>query len=269
MRWLLIFLAVVNVVVLVWFEQQSTEPASVPEAIVSTKGVPSVALLSEVETGELKKRETDSSVGQTAERMPVTASAQLSASSPSVPDISPEGESKISEAPVVESALAAGQCGFVGPFADMITVRQVASRLKKGSVQGALFSESVRRDPIFWVYLKSIKGRAEALEKLRMLHAQGVDAFIVAEGPDVNAISLGFFTKKDSADKIQKERIAQGFDARVMQKERLRDQYWLVLQSEAWGKFSDKLAGELRKEYGEFTRRVRECVVVAAYDKFE
>ncbi len=148
-------------------------------------------------------------------------------------------------------------------------MRQIVGRLRKGGIQLESYSESIRRDPVFWVYLKQTKTRADALEQLRKLHVKGIDAFIVAEGPDVNAISLGFFTKKDSADKIQKERKDQGFDALVMQKDRLRDQYWLVLQAAAWGKFDDDLTRELRKDYGEFTRRVRQCSVVAAYNKFE
>jgi len=262
MRWLLLFLVVLNAVALFWFGQlHKAQSFHAVDGEVSTSGVPSIALLNELGAQQLAR------LGAPVESagLKVEVAAQQPVSEP--PKATDEtADASISAKP---DALASGECGFLGPFSEPITIRQIVSRLKKEQVDVQSYRESVRIDPIYWVYLRPESNRQLALQSLRSLHAQGIDAFIVAEGEDVNAISLGFFAKKASAEKILQERLAQGFDAKLEQKERLRDQYWLVAQAEGWGRLNDQAVAELRKEYGEFTRRVRECAVIATYNKFE
>ena len=132
------------------------------------------------------------------------------------------------------------------------------------------YSESVSRSPVYWVYLRAAPSRAAALATLRKLQAARIDSFLVGEeGKDKNAISLGFFERKASAESLQKQRIDQGYDARLVKKERHRDQYWAVVQPSAWSRLDASLLAELRGEYGEFTRRSRKCSFVASYSQFE
>lgn len=260
MRWLLLFLVVLNAVALFWFGQQrDVESAAGADRVALTSGAPGITLLSELSADKLRGLQSSRQRQQkVVEEAPAVAA-----------DVPPPVEAPGPFGGENTEVLAKGQCGFVGPFAEPITVRQIRGRLKKLGIDADAWLESIKIEPIYWVYLRAAPTRAAALQDLRRLHAQGIDAFIVAEGADLNAISLGFFTRKESAEKIRQERVAQGFDAQLVQKERLRDQYWLTVESATWARFDQRLIADFRKEYGEFTRRVRECSVVAAYHKFE
>jgi hypothetical protein len=160
-------------------------------------------------------------------------------------------------------------CGFLGPFAEPITVRQVAGRLKRAQIDARLYSESTSISPVYWVYLKPAASRAGALAALRELQAARIESFIVGEGEDANAISLGFFKKRESAESIQKQRIEQGYDAKLIKKERHRDQYWVVVQPQSRPRVDSQLLADLRAEYGEFTHRSRKCAFIASFTQFE
>jgi hypothetical protein len=276
MRWLLLFLIVLNVVVLLWFSQQQKavemQAASAPSA--ATAEAPGIRLLAELPKRNLRLKKAEPPraeplvmIPQPEAAEPAVAQAAPASAEPAAAAV-PGGEQNTAAAapakPVNKDA-----CGFLGPFAEPITVRQIASRLKRSEIDSTLYSEAVPIDPVFWVHLRPAASRAEALAMLRRLHAERIDAFIVAEGEDANAISLGFFKNRESADAVRQQRIEQGYDARMVKKERHRDQYWAVVQPQGWSRVDDVLLAELRAEYGEFTRRTRKCSFVASYRHFE
>lgn len=270
MRWLLLFLIVLNAVVLFWFGQQQKIENAAGDTVSGsvTSGAPGIVLLSELprekiryKTVEVKKEDTAADVAPPAVAVaPVTADSDASA---------PPKPAEVVAPPVAARPVDKDSCGFLGPFAEAITVRQVVGRLKRAQVDAKMYGEAARINPIYWVYLRAAPSRSVALETLRKLHASRIDAFIVAEGEDINAISLGFFTRKASAESIRQERIAQGFDAKLVLKERQREQFWAVVAPQSREKLEESLIANLRAEYGEFTRRSRKCSVVASFTQFE
>jgi len=284
MRWLLLFLIVLNAVVLFWFgQQQKTQEQQESNTLAtSTAGVPGITLLSEVPRSKIKYKKVEPepseaeppAVAETSVPAPTAGAAVEPAAQPVQPaatDVavkSAEQEAAVAK-PAAVRTLSKDACGFLGPFADPITVRQVAGRLKRAQVDNKIYSESASINPVYWVYLKPATSRSTALAALRELQAARIESFIVGEGEDANAISLGFFKKKESAESIQQQRIAQGFDAKLVKKERHRDQYWAVVQSQSWSRVDAPLLADLRAEYGEFTRRSRKCGFVASFTQFE
>lgn len=293
MRWLLLFLIVLNAVVLFWFGQQQKTGgqynAGVPS--VSTAQAPRIALLSELPPNKIKYKKAELAPKEEAPP-PVAVAPTAEAVAPSPSDSAVDqpsaaaapavDASESAGAPVAEKAAADSRpalaitkpvnkdvCGFLGPFAEPITVRQVAGRLKRAQIDARLYGESTAISPIYWVYLRSAPTRAAALATLRQLQAARIESFIVSEGAETNAISLGFYKKKESAESVRQQRIAQGYDARLIKKERQRDQYWAVVSPESWSRVDAPLVAELGKEYGEFTRRTRKCSFVASLTQFE
>lgn len=123
-------------------------------------------------------------------------------------------------------------CPAVGPFGKDDATAVVEALGAAGFDAAEL---AVQRDgtPVFWVYLPAAPSRQQALRQLRELHAKGVDSFVVTEGPDVNAISLGSFTSRDSAIGVQGRLRSSGYAAEVREQVRDVRQTWVVLADPA------------------------------------
>jgi len=281
MRWLLLFLIVLNAVVLFWFgQQQKTENRQELSGVsASATNVPGITLLSEMPPGKIKYKKAEPApkdveppalveVPAPADKVPADGNAQPVSPVSGAADKSTEvkvGDITAAQAkPVSKDA-----CGFLGPFADPITVRQVSGRLKRAQVEANIYSESTSINPVYWVYLRPAASRLAALATLRELQAARIESFLVGEGEDANAISLGFFKKRESAELLRQQRIEQGYDAKMIKKERHRDQYWAVVQSQSWPRVNASLLAELRAEYGEFTKRSRKCAFIASLSQFD
>lgn len=118
-------------------------------------------------------------------------------------------------------------CLVVGPWGD----RQAAEALRRnvrGVVgDGELRPVPVRKDRLSWVFLPPQSSRESALQALRELQGRGVDSFIVAEGEDANAISLGYFSSPESARGLQVKMRNAGYPAEVRETSREVTEYWL------------------------------------------
>lgn len=127
----------------------------------------------------------------------------------------------------------AAGCPAVGPISD----ENVAEEVSQALAGQGIASSSVRLEgepvPVYWVYLAPLEGRQQALRKLRELHAAGVESFIVSEGADANAISLGSFGVRDSAIGLQARLRTSGYPAQVREQLRAVSRFWVVLNDPA------------------------------------
>ncbi len=136
------------------------------------------------------------------------------------------------EPPAVVATAPVPGCPAVGPFAEK-DVGQVVDALAKAGFEAA--EVAVDRDamPVFWVYIPPAASRQQALRQLRELHAKGIDSFVVTSGEDLNAISLGSFSSRDSALGVQARLGAAGYTAEIRQQVRNVRQSWVVLANPA------------------------------------
>lgn len=119
-------------------------------------------------------------------------------------------------------------CLAIGPWdTAQAAERSLALNNEMGLV-GRIERLSLRKNQLHWVYLPAFDSRKEASDRLRELHFKGVDSFIVTEGEDENAVSLGYFSNKESAIGLQTKMINAGY--RVEVRETWKDvvEYWLV-----------------------------------------
>lgn len=122
-------------------------------------------------------------------------------------------------------------CPAIGPFADPDKAGAIVEYL--GEAGHKARSTLIDAEPVtyFWVYLPPFEGRQQSLRKLRELHAAGIDSFIVSEGADSHAISLGSFTVRDSALGLQARLRAAGHPAQVREQVKSAAREWVVLSS--------------------------------------
>lgn len=139
-------------------------------------------------------------------------------------------------------------CLVLGPWTkeqDALAAYRTLSRGIPGIDVRAL---KIARDRLNWVYIPPRASRSDALRILRDLQTQGVDSFMVNEGADANAISLGYFTNADSARGLQVKMETAGYAAEIRQTVREITEYWLYFPRDSSPSQSDVLSGFLQKD---------------------
>lgn len=120
-------------------------------------------------------------------------------------------------------------CPAVGPFSAENDASNVARSLTAEGVKSATVRGDGEFAPVYWVYLPPLGSRQQALRKLRELQAAGVDSFIVSDGADANAISLGSFSVRDSAIGLQSRLRSAGYAAQLREQSKAVSRFWVVL----------------------------------------
>lgn len=67
--------------------------------------------------------------------------------------------------------------------------------------------------PLHWVIIPPLPSREEALSLFRRIQREGIDSYLVTEGEQENAISLGLFESRSAAEGVLAERNEKNLDA--------------------------------------------------------
>ncbi|MCC1497563.1 SPOR domain-containing protein [Alcanivorax sp. 1008] len=118
-------------------------------------------------------------------------------------------------------------CPVVGPWESYAEADRAMQPLLGAGYQVSLEQVKVARDRLQWVYLSPSEDKEQALRLLRELQAKGVDSFVVAEGVDANAISLGYFSSADSARGLMVKMQTAGYPAQIRETYRESTEFWL------------------------------------------
>lgn len=119
-------------------------------------------------------------------------------------------------------------CFTLGPFDELTTARRSAEALRTWGVSVAPRKESQRSPKGYWVYLPPSKTYPSAKRKVKLLQEKGLkDLFIMGKGSHKNAISLGLFKQKSTADERFQQVKAMGLKAVFETQYRVSNQTWL------------------------------------------
>jgi hypothetical protein len=141
-------------------------------------------------------------------------------------------------------------CPVAGPWLQRSDADRARHVLVRAGYQVSVETLRVARDRLHWVYLSPADTREAALRTLRELQARRVDSFIVAEGEDVNAISLGYFSNADSARGLMVKMQAAGYQAQVRETAREAIEYWLHIDGDSIADGGEALRALLAAEAG-------------------
>ena len=181
MRWLFLFVLLLNVAYVAWEFNQPEKMMAVP---VVDQNVPKIVLLREI--------------GQD--------SAAFSANSGKSAPV-PLGQPK---------DVIGGGCYTLGPFRDMEKLRAVTRGIKKYVADASYRSHEEREQAMFWVYLEPAGGYSQAKALAAKLKSKKVkDYFIVSSEEKLNGISLGHFREKNRAYAHAKHITSLGFKPEV------------------------------------------------------
>ncbi len=120
--------------------------------------------------------------------------------------------------------------GALAPLRNQIDDEGLAARLTKRTVPD-------RAD--YWTYLdpEELGGLGPARERLAEL---GVDSYPIASGALQGMMSLGLFSTLERAQRLQRQMQQRDLPAVVFERQRFRDEFWLIANSEVasakgWG----------------------------------
>lgn len=190
MRWLFLFVLLLNFAYVGWELSQPAEKFNVP---VVDRDVPKIVLLSEIGQEVIDK---------------------------GLHALDDEGKAKVA---------VAGGCYTLGPFRELEKLRAVTRGISKYISDDASFRSHEERDQsMFWVYLKPAADYNKAKELAAKLKKKNVkDYFIIKSGANNNGISLGHYRGKDRAYAHAKRITELGFEPEVEAIFKTYTIYWL------------------------------------------
>lgn len=124
-------------------------------------------------------------------------------------------------------------CPVIGPWDSEETARAGVVQLKAAGIGARVKALAIEKERLSWVYLPPYASRDKALVVLQELQDRGVDSFIVKEGVDANAISLGYFSSGESAEGLRVKMRNAGYPAFVRETSKTVTEYWAYLVDSA------------------------------------
>jgi len=118
-------------------------------------------------------------------------------------------------------------CPYVGPYSDESDAASLVSVLIDDGYTATAHAVEVSKNVESWVLIPPTASREEALTLLKELQANKVDSYLVAEGENRNAISLGLFNQPSSAKGVYEQMKAAGYAAEIQTLEQLVYEYWV------------------------------------------
>lgn len=155
-------------------------------------------------------------------------------------------------------------CELVGPFSDLDKADEFIERLNGIEVSGGVREIELPSGLGYWVYLKPLRSRKDALRRLNELQTKGVDSYVIPKGELENGISLGMFSQKSLADARLKEMTREGLDPQLKEIERSYREIWVMLDQGEGAKMSKYTWESLLDGTNMLERRQNYCLDVAS-----
>jgi hypothetical protein len=202
MRWLFLFVLLLNVVYVVW---QTSMPAKDMYANVSRlNNVEAIVLIRELADDREKGSEG-------LEAGAVVAGNVL------------EGDGRV----VVENE----NCFTLGPFREKNIVKNLKKKIGSYTEKATIRSREEKDQTVHWVYIQPEKDRKSVLELGKRLKSKKIkDFYVIREGERNNGISLGHFKDKERAFGLEAKVKKLGFDVKVEPIYKAFEVFWLDYQ---------------------------------------
>jgi len=157
-------------------------------------------------------------------------------------------------------------CELVGPFPADDGAKSFVERLAAIDIKGEIKNLDLPAGKSYWVYLQPLDTEDAAFRKLAELQSQGVESYIVRRGDLKNAISLGMYSYKDTANSRVAEMKKKGLDPVMQEIERTQHETWVMLRHDQVEKMSDLTWKKVLEGFDSQERRQNFCIDVASAD---
>ncbi|MCQ4265561.1 sporulation protein [Stutzerimonas stutzeri] len=157
-------------------------------------------------------------------------------------------------------------CLFLGGFDDEQAAASLEQRLLSLDVQSEMQHVDVIGGVDYWVYLPPLASRQASLRQLRELQSRNVDSYIITVGDLANGISLGIFSRKDSAEGVVARLREVDYAALVRELPRMHRKYWVRIAVGSRHQVDDTMLQGLKSDMPMLQHRQMACTSVASSD---
>jgi hypothetical protein len=151
-------------------------------------------------------------------------------------------------------------CYSIGPFTIKSESEKAQALLKAKELETKRIRlrDTSRRG--YWVILPASESRKEANKHIQQLKKLKIkDYFLVATGPNENAVSLGVFSQKKLARRRVDEIIRLGFVPRMESVALPRKVYWLNWYKNSTIQPDELTVSNIKKQYPQISKIERSC----------
>ncbi|MGK0299039.1 MAG: hypothetical protein ACI9XC_002665, partial [Gammaproteobacteria bacterium] len=218
MRWLFIFLLLVNVVYLGWEVDRGTkiEIMKTPVAINIPSNASMLQLISELQIP------------------PVTRVVYIN-EQVNVLELS-ENEELVAELPDIllnqtDEIISSEMCFRYGPIPDESIIRGLSDWFRSRNVIERIHYNEEQSSQMFWVYLAPQQTKENALAVIQEMENKGIGDFrLINRGDLENAISLGLYSSQEAVNNRLKELNNKGYVPVVVPYSDVSRLYWLDIK---------------------------------------
>ncbi len=233
MKWLFIFLLIVNLALFGWMYYKESGPQK-REVVAASGEAKGLRLLSEVrreqeaEAEAARRKEEAARAAREAEAAKEAEIAQQPEPEPQPPEEPPattaeaddrEPEFVLGPLPTDPPRSAdqnASRCGTLGPIGDRKTAEGAKTMLTQADMQASLEEKSEQTRIGYWVVIPPLESAEQVAQKIQELADAGItDIWHFRSGELKNAISLGMFSQEENARNYSKMAKSKGFDTEL------------------------------------------------------
>ncbi|RYJ58348.1 SPOR domain-containing protein [Pseudomonas songnenensis] len=155
-------------------------------------------------------------------------------------------------------------CLFLGGFDEEQQAQSLEQRLLSLDIQSDMQRLDVAAGVDYWVYLPPLASRQASLRQLRELQSRNVDSYIITVGDLANGISLGIFSRKDSAEGVVARLREVDYSALVRELPRMHSKYWVRIATASRHQLDSEILEALKRDMPALQHRQMPCAGVAS-----
>lgn len=154
-------------------------------------------------------------------------------------------------------------CLFLGGFDQESIALAIEQRLLSLDIDSRVKSMDEAAGVDYWVYLPPLVSRQASLRQLKELQSRNIDSYIITVGDLSNGISLGIFSRKDSAESVVNRLQGIAYAASIRELPRTHRRYWVQVAGARQHLLSGSLLSDLKKDFPELEHQQMPCSSVA------
>ncbi len=160
-------------------------------------------------------------------------------------------------------------CLFLGSFEQESAADVVAQRLISLDIRSQVMSIDAAAGIDYWVYLAPLASRQASLRQLKELQARKIDSYIISQGDLQNGISLGIFSRPDSAESVMQRLRDVGYEPAMRELSRAHRSFWVRIAPKSRRLADDSMLQALVADFNGLQHQLMPCEGIASPNKIE
>ncbi len=135
----------------------------------------------------------------------------------------------VPEEPVVPPEPTVPWCAEAGAFADPPAAVAFMNALAELAVEGKIMTREAPVASTWWVHMPAFASEAVAMERLEELQAKNIDSYYMRSGDMAGGISLGVFSRQESALIAQQQLAERGYATSIREVFRMEERPYVAV----------------------------------------